>query len=139
VTDRRQQAARIIDRVYASLTASYGVFDILFGVFAFVMDHHGSGPVGMIFVIPGLVLAGCGVALWRGARWASPLAVMASLVPWVVPFVWYPTATQLHSPSATWGYAVRCVDLLEDFLRRQEQAQLHGRPSSVAHGSSFRS
>ena len=90
------------DRVYASLTVSFGVFELLFGVFLFVLNHHGSGPVGMIFVVPGLILATCGIALWRSLWWGSPLAIVASLVPWIVPFAWYPTPAQFHNPLAIW-------------------------------------
>ena len=96
MTARNQRLARTITVAYASAVLLYGAHELQFGLLMFFADHHGTGFFGAIFIVPGLILFGLGVALLLGARWTLFLPVVVALFPSVVPFAWY------RGPAHTW-------------------------------------
>ena len=102
MTGRNPRLAQAITVVYASLVLLYSAYELQFGLLIFFADHHGTGFVGTVFIVPGFILFALGVALLLGARWASFLPAVVALFPSVVPFAWLRGPAHLRTPLATW-------------------------------------
>lgn len=102
MTAGRLQLVHVTARAYAVLVLLLGFFDLAFGVFMLATAGHGA-PAGIVFVVPGFVLAALGAVLWLGAYWAAPLALVTSLVPGVFPFLWYDLAAGRTPMTAWWN------------------------------------
>ena len=114
MTAGRQKLVRMTARVYAVLALFFGFFELTFGVFLLATGSH-AAPVGIAHVVPGFVLAALGAVLWLGAYWAAPLAFAASLIPRVLPFLWYELAAGRTPMTAWWdilGLATPIVFLI---------------------------
>jgi hypothetical protein len=118
MTAGRLQLVHLTARIYAVLALLLGLFDLAFGVFMLATAGH-AAPAGIVFVMPGFVLASLGAVLWLGAYWAAPLALVASLIPGVFPFLWYDLAAGRTPMTAWWnmpGLAAPIVFLILTML-----------------------
>lgn len=96
----RQQPAHTAARVYAVFVLLFGLFDLTLGVFMLARASH-AAPVGILYVVPGFILAALGAVLWLRAYWAAPLALAVSLIPGVFPFLWYDLVAG-RAPMLAW-------------------------------------
>jgi len=101
--------------IYAGAVLSYSVILIVVGAWLFPVMTHG-GPLGLPFLVLGLLFAPLSIGLWFGHVWVGILAFAISLFPGV-PLLWKDVVA-CGKPLARWlpevsfarcCQAVRCL------------------------------
>ena len=77
----------IVSRTYAAAVFLHVI--LLLGLAWDIFLHGGhAAPAGMLFLLPGVLLAALIAFLWRGRPWAAVTAFVVSFVPGVWPLLW---------------------------------------------------
>jgi hypothetical protein len=82
----RQSAGRS-RTIYAVVVSLYCLFLLAAGVWLFPVQTHG-GPLGLMFLMLGILFVPLAILLWRGKVWAGVVALLISFYPGVWPFLW---------------------------------------------------
>jgi hypothetical protein len=98
--------------IYAGVVLVYSVILILVGAWHFPVMTHG-GPLGLPFLVLGLLLAPLGIVLWFGDVWAGVLAFAISLFPGA-PLLWKDVVA-CGQPMARWLSEVSFLVVAQQF------------------------
>ena len=98
--------------IYAGAVLSYSVILIVVGAWLFPVMTHG-GPLGLPFLVLGLVFAPLCIGLWFGHVWVGILAFAISLFPGV-PLLWKEVVA-CGEPLARWLPEVSLLVVTKQF------------------------
>jgi hypothetical protein len=99
--------------IYAGAVLSYSVILIVVGAWLFPVMTHG-GPLGLPFLVLGLVFAPLCIGLWFGRVWVGILAFAISLFPGV-PLLWKEVVA-CGEPLARWLSEVSLLVVAKQFV-----------------------